>query len=288
MSSTINGGIKGPTIANGDKTSLRKFLDQAARVLATLTSMDCLSEVNQGKIVQMLERLPRHVRDKFAQHAYDLEGKGKRFPTFAEFVKFVDKWAAIANHPINKHTEASLVSPSKARGMGHKTELIRPTTMAINDLFKSKTHQERTNLVRSKGLCWNCLRDTPVIRSDSSSRHFAAVCPSSFRCKVPGCGELHHTLLHPPGHRPEGTDSNVNQRDMQERSSGAPASHTRDLAPSCGTVNAEGPGVPPTLQPGDPATSCGATAADCVGTVILQVIGANESSVTTYAMLDSG
>ena len=96
----MNSFIKGPAVPNVDKVSLRRFADQTIMALATLRAMGCLSEINQGNVVDMVERLLRHLRDNFAHLSHDLKEKGQRFPPFPDFVKFVNKWAAIANHPV--------------------------------------------------------------------------------------------------------------------------------------------------------------------------------------------
>lgn len=54
VSSIVNGLVKGAGIPNGDKTALRKFADKTARALATLKSLDCLHEINQGNLVEMV------------------------------------------------------------------------------------------------------------------------------------------------------------------------------------------------------------------------------------------
>lgn len=100
-SSVVNNLIKGPSIATNDKIAIRRFADQATRALAALKSMNCVTEINQGNIASMTERLPRHLQDKFATLAYNLEAKGQRFPTLADFIDFINKHANIANHCAN-------------------------------------------------------------------------------------------------------------------------------------------------------------------------------------------
>ena len=97
-SSVVNNLIKGPSIATNDKIAIRRFADQATRALATLKSMNCMTEINQGNIASMTECLPKHLQDKFATLAYNLEAKGQRFPTLADFVNFINKH--------NKHCES--------------------------------------------------------------------------------------------------------------------------------------------------------------------------------------
>ena len=52
--------------------------------------------------------------------------------------------------------------------------------------FKQKTAIERKNFVKEQKLCFNCL----------SKAHMLKECQSEFRCRVDGCRQKHHTLLH--------------------------------------------------------------------------------------------
>lgn len=62
VNSVINSLVKGPFISASDKINLWKYADNATRALATLTSMNCLLQVNQGNIGSMTERLPKPLR----------------------------------------------------------------------------------------------------------------------------------------------------------------------------------------------------------------------------------
>ena len=53
VSSLVTNLVKGPPISNSDKVALRKFADCATMALATLKSMNCLSQINQGNLVSM-------------------------------------------------------------------------------------------------------------------------------------------------------------------------------------------------------------------------------------------
>ena len=281
VSSVVNNLTKGPPIAGGDKAALRKFADQATRALATLKSMGCLSEINQGNIISMTERLPKHLQNKFATLAFDLEAKGQSFTTLSDFASFVNRQASIANHPINQ--KANTTTPTKNRRVTpppEKYDLPRITTMTtIGDrkpppkngkcrccgqahplyrceTFKGKTPQERASFITANKLCPNCLKDT---------KHSADTCPSSFRCRVTGCGAFHHSLLHPTQFHVSVSEDHV---------SDARSTEVENLtaATSCTTTGTE----------------------DCdTDTVLLQVVplrvvGHNGLAVTTYAMLDSG
>lgn len=234
----------------------------------------------------MTERLPKHLQNKFATQAFDLEAKGQSFTTLTDFVGFVNRQANIANHPINqKSTTNNSIKNRRLTPLLEKADLPRITTMATIgdrkpppknrkdksnncrccgqdhllyrcDVFKSKTPQERAALISAKKLCRNCLKDP---------EHSADSCPSSFRCLVTRYGAFHHSLLHPHQFHVHMSEDHV----------------ADDPSTSVNNVTA--------------ATSCTTTGTeDSADTVLLQVvrplrvIGHNGMAVRTYAMLDSG
>ena len=284
VSSVVSNRTKGPPIAGGDKAALRKFADQAMRALATLKSTDCLLEINQGNIISMTECLPKLLQNKFATLAFDLEAKGQSFTTLSDFVGFVNRQASIANHPIKqKSTANNSIKNRRLAPPLENTDLPRVTTMATIgdrkppprngkgksnnchccgqahplyrcDVFKGKTPQERASLISAKKLCPNCLKDQV---------HSVDNCPSSFRCRVTGCGAFDHSLLHP---------TQFHVRMSEDHIADDPSTVVNNV-----TV----------------ATSCTTTGTEDSNTVLLQVvplrvIGHNGTAVSTYAMLDSG
>ena len=61
--------------------------------------------------------------------------------------------------------------------------------------FRNKPIEEK-KIVKEQRLCWNFL----------SNRHVLKDCKSQYRCKVSGCNQQHHTLLH--GDKTAGTSPN--------------------------------------------------------------------------------
>ena len=292
VGSVVTNLVKGPPIISSDKVALRKFADCATRALATLKSMNWLSQINQGNIVSMTERLPKPLQDKFAALAYDLETKGQHFPTLADFVGFVNKHASIANHPVScKPQQSSYNNPLRnKRELPHGKSDLPKFTMSISNRskpsvqssrqpqkiakgksnncrccgqaqtlyrceeFKRKMPRERMFLVSSKKLCPNCLKDT---------EHSTDTCPSSFRCQIEGCGAFHHSLLHQ-------TQLHISVPETPGSVDSAAAVDTTTSAILCATTRTEDPGT------------------ILLQVVPLRVIGADGLAVTTYAMLDCG
>ena len=54
--------------------------------------------------------------------------------------------------------------------------------------FRGKTFDERKEFLLARKLCANCLR----------VNHFARRCRMAKACLFSGCGQCHHSLLHPP------------------------------------------------------------------------------------------
>ena len=288
VSSIVDGLVKGPVISNGDKVALRKFADKTARALATLKSLNCLHEINQGNLVEMAGRLPKHLQQRFAGLANELEEKGQRSPTLSDFTTFVDKWANIANHPLNaskgknqegdlskggrKKKEEQSLKYTLATGVGNEQNFpgkkvpqeapcpccSQAHPLHRRNLFKEKSHVQRNEFVKVKGLCYNCLKNNPVLQSGIAIKHVAKCCPSKFKCRIEGCGASHHTLLHIPNQQKKESDKNSAQKD--------------------GDVQANS--VNTTFQEDSDSV--------LLQVVPLRVLGEQGKIVTTYAMLDSG
>ena len=288
VSAIVDGLVKGPVISNGDKAALRKFADKTARALATLKSLNCLHEINQGNLVEMAGRLPKHLQQRFAGLANELEEKYQRSPSLSDFTTFVDKWANIANHLLNANKGKNQEGDPSKGGRKKKEEQPPKYTLATgvgNDQnfpskkvpyeapcpccsqahplhrcnrFKEKSHAQRNEFVKAKGLCYNCLKDNPVLQSGIVIKHVAKCCPSKFKCRIEGCGASHHTLLHMPNQQKKESDKNSAQMD------------------GCTQVK--------------PVNTAFQEDSDSVllQVVPLRVLGEQGKVVTTYAMLDSG
>ncbi|CAB4009683.1 Hypothetical predicted protein [Paramuricea clavata] len=123
------------------------------------------------------------------------------------------------------------------------------------ELFKGKTPGERFELAKRKNLCYTCLKSNQIKQLGRTMKHTARSCPSKFKCKIEGCGALHHTLLH----KPESLKETAEEKDK----------------------NIELPTVTSST-----ATSK-ATHAVLLRVIPVRVIGERQVA-TTYAMLDSG
>ena len=130
-------------------------------------------------------------------------------------------------------------------------------------MFKSKSVPERRELVYRKGICFNCI---------NSTRHLSKSCKSPIRCKVPGCGKSHHTLLHQPSSTRGNADHQTNNTEITD-------------IPAIATPL-------PSVQ-GAPSSTCAtATVAESseifLQIIPLRIIDNDGRQTTTYGLINSG
>ncbi|CAB4011609.1 Leucine-rich repeat SHOC-2, partial [Paramuricea clavata] len=159
---------KGPMIAPNDKQGLQKYADDVQVMYDTLNSINCL-------------------------------------------VDFLKDRADVANHPFFSKTSESN-RDEKVFGGGQRRSSERRTILTTRSnnrddvskeqlcpmcnnlhllyrckVFKSKSPEKRGEFVKRNRICFNCI---------NSKEHISRTCNSSIRCRSPGCGKPHHTLLH--------------------------------------------------------------------------------------------
>ncbi|XP_068741884.1 uncharacterized protein [Montipora capricornis] len=270
---------RGPVIQPNDKDSLQQYADMVQVTYDILESMGYLNEMNAGNLEKVIMRLPKWMQAKFAERLKRLEGEGHAMPTFKHVVDFLRERAFILNHPFfSAGSRENVVSKFKSRGKPPVTPKPaffvnmtaakgEPCPMCCQshrlyqcEAFKSKSPRERNDFVRQHKICFNCI---------SSSLHNSRKCKSTIRCKVEGCGQAHHTLLH--FHEPkEVVDS--------------------------GTVSQNNEVNQDSLA--DQGTSCN-TSAHSVNSVVnssevllqvipVKVISNSGRQITTYGLIDSG
>ena len=270
---------RGPVIQPNDKDSLQQYADMVQVTYDILESMGYLNEMNAGNLEKVIMRLPKWMQAKFAERLKRLEGEGHAMPTFKHVVDFLRERAFILNHPFfSAGSRENVVSKFKSRGKPPVTPKPaffvnmtaakgEPCPMCCQshrlyqcEAFKSKSPRERNDFVRQHKICFNCI---------SSSLHNSRKCKSTIRCKVEGCGQAHHTLLH--FHEPkEVVDSGtVSQNNEVNQDSLA------DQGTSC---NTSAHSVNPVVNSSE---------------VLLQVIPVKVISnsgrqITTYGLIDSG
>ena len=270
---------RGPVIQPNDKDSLQQYADMVQVTYDILESMGYLNEMNAGNLEKVIMRLPKWMQAKFAERLKRLEGEGHAMPTFKHVVDFLRERAFILNHPFfSAGSRENVVSKFKSRGKPPVTPKPaffvnmtaakgEPCPMCCQshrlyqcEAFKSKSPRERNDFVRQHKICFNCI---------SSSLHNSRKCKSTIRCKVEGCGQAHHTLLH--FHEPkEVVDSGTVSRNNEVNQDSL-----ADQGTSC---NTSAHSVNPVVNSSE---------------VLLQVIPVKVISnsgrqITTYGLIDSG
>ena len=196
---------------------LQQFADELTMALTTLKGMNMLCEIDtQQCILDILSRCPNWVRAKWRKRALDNKRDTDAYPSFEMFVDFVQTSASDSCDPLYGNmtlksgsssrlgacNHASVGTPGPSAANHSAPVQSRPQSGDRNSMkcvlcnqghglykceqFKSKSANDRLNIVRSNSLCFNCL--FPGHRSrDCRKRRF---------CNVPGCFRKHNKLLH--------------------------------------------------------------------------------------------
>ena len=92
---------KRPNIKPNDGYSLQELADELLTCRETLAAMDKLSELNnQRSLVQIVEKLPSYLQDRWLTEVYRIKTKGSRTPNVEDLVEFVCLAAAQANDAV--------------------------------------------------------------------------------------------------------------------------------------------------------------------------------------------
>ena len=225
---------------------------------ADINSMDTLKKI--------VMRLPPHLQAKWAEESNKLI-EAEKEPEFSHLADFVERRATVANTAFGKLVGArpegnikpkfrqrpSVDSPASATSLGIQSangvrpsdgvslgqpalspvaqgsskQVTSPSCLFCNGThslercfkFRDKTFDGRKEFVSTRKLCANCLR----------ANHFARRCRMAKACLFSGCGQRHHSLLHPPPRaaerveRPAGCTSqeSLPEGDLQNDPSGA-------------------------------------------------------------------
>ena len=137
--------------------------------------------------------------------------------------------------------------------------VIRSTVVILSS--RTRLNKELREFVSKKNICFNCV---------NSRDHLAKSCTSTNRCKVPGCGKPHYSLLH---------QSNLSLSRPDHRSHLAKGIST----PAIPTASLSHQSVPTaSVNP-----SVAQSPEIFLQVIPLKVIGKNGRHTTTYALIDS-
>ena len=235
-----------PQIVEGDSSSLQDFSDFLARCEGAMQSMKYMEELNSTRLLQEIsKKLPLKSGSRWCRQAHDVLKKTERTVSFHDLVEFVREEADLANDPVfspealkgdrDKVPDRSRVKrsqgansfvsfssrtpPSESRGRSNAEQKPKQQSSCIfcggNHLphkcgeLSRKSIDERLALVRSKGLCFGCLK----------RGHQSKNCRARLNCEK--CGKQHPTPLHDPTYK----ERSVNQNTPESSRSDSAHSH---------------------------------------------------------------
>jgi hypothetical protein len=196
-----------PKIQGRDAQGLRKladFLRQCDIAMTTITSLRFLNDSRENR--KLLQKCPDWIVNKWARIVADYKGHLGSFPSFHDFVDFMEKEANIACDPITSmqpHKEAGnsrmkrrvgatvLATESKQEGLSHSSSKKPFCSFCKEEhfidncsKFLQKPLAERKLFIRQKRLCFGCL----IVG------HRSADCRRRRNCGV--CSKPHPSALH--------------------------------------------------------------------------------------------
>ena len=234
--------VNRPAVRAGEGGSLWDLARDMRRCQMTLTQMGYTADLSSTDNLLKIQRLlPVYLQSKWATTAHKLM-EGRVVPNFSHMTDFVEEQAKVGSNAYGQNVGKSVKPSSKPGPPSSKGNTCKALTFAVQekkdhphenscaccggkhaiykcDTFKAKPPQERFALVQQKGLCFNCLQGTHLVRR----------CNSKWVCSKEGCKRKHHTLLHAETKPKEGTS-------MQTGTSQEPAASSQEA--ECNSVGA--------------------------------------------------
>ena len=202
---------KGPVIKREDNAAIQRLSVQLTSCMNTLTEIGYMSKIENPECLKLIiARLPYDTRKRWRVVADNITEDEEREISLRDVTRFVERQARIVNHPVFGNISAdydytgkkirneklkgtSLATQAgkgnddtKRKGNFGNVESPRPIKNCIVcnhahtpeecSKFQAMSYEERVELVKRKGLCFNCL--TP--------HHMAKDCRRQKSCKE--CG----------------------------------------------------------------------------------------------------
>ena len=200
-------------LKSGNKVSkpmeLQQLADDLSVASTALGKLGKMSEVNtQQMIVDILERCPIYVRNKWRRKALDYKRDHDAYPEFNDFVHFMQNISLDACDPVYG---SNLNGTSSMKGVSYHTVTQQdPTSSCIVckqdhslyrcDTFRGMSPRARRDFAFQNKLCFNCLQ----------AGHRYTNCPKETLCSVPGCNQKHSKFLHVKDNRTPGFSAEQN------------------------------------------------------------------------------
>ena len=191
---------------------LRKLADQAWHCALVLQRLGRSQELDtQSNIKRVLQRLPRWTENRWRRQVQEQKKKTSRYPSFQDFVHFLEEEADFASDPVYGDSSVSTTSnkPAAQRGTAYADRkqsqnfnvgvkrvhscvaCERDHPLYLCPTFKNLQVSERLDMVNNKKLCEICLRPN----------HITTDCRQTYRCMMKNgagstCGGRHSSLIH--------------------------------------------------------------------------------------------
>ena len=229
----IHGIVSYRPVSHENTRELRKLVDTMEEHRLSLRNMGQPVEHQDPFFVYLIaEKLPTDTR-KF----WELSSKGKELQTYQELKTFLEERVQALESAAPSSSSSNTEKRSHTQQNQPQRQLHTHVTTTNQQCecceeehrifkcgkFKGLGVKERAQLIKVKGLCFNCLR--PGHRAES--------CDGS-SCRQ--CGRKHHTLLHrEDAHQVNqlknsfGNSRKANARDQEKVSSGASSSNAEQI-----------------------------------------------------------
>lgn len=219
-----------PNIKPEDPKALNEFALYLNGCCNVMTKLNYMNELNTASTLKsIVMKLPYKLRDKWRTKAQEKVESNSKI-TFTELVQFIEKQAKICSNPIFGDIQDSVVSRNKRPNASksparpkpsYATSVVTLSTPVAPSMnsdvkpacfccdgthslehcldFKKKTHREKLNLLKGKGLCFGCL----------CKGHISKDCKGRLSCNI--CNQRHPSVLHinfqVKGENPKSTQS---------------------------------------------------------------------------------
>ena len=181
-----------PTLKHGSGKELRHLHDTAQQHVRALKSMGY--EPSGAFLTSILElKLDPDTMFEWQRHS----NSSSAVPHYSDLLEFINLRARATEHSVNDSRRMQNEMKKPHKHIVSNPVNTTPTNNEVCPLCKSENHllfaclkfkglspAKRMSMVKSSGLCLNCLR----------SGHFSRNCKSLHKCRE--CQRPHHTLLH--------------------------------------------------------------------------------------------
>ena len=182
---------------------LRHLADNLSNAAMILKEHGKYPEINtQNFIIGICKKLDTRLRYKWRERATNAQMDNGAYPTFSDFVSFVERRADISNDPVYggdvladpSHRIQGSSTPANNGSSSFVVDTRRSSCLLCKDdhklymckQFRSRSLSERVKYVTDNNLCCVCL----------SHDHITDACNVNYRCPISNCNGRHSKYIH--------------------------------------------------------------------------------------------